>query len=253
MPCAVACGIFISVWAKMKRALWDSPVLGTNYQRLARRVAYERGQRTFEGSAKYWDSRYSDGGTSGPGSAGRLAQFKADILNQFIDEASVHTAIEFGSGDGSQLAKIAYPSYIGLDVSPRALAICKEAYSQDPTKQFILYPAEDVTPGRKPFVADVALSIDVIYHLIEDEVYELYMADLFSAASKWVVLYTTDSDIFRDHPDHPHVRHRPVRRDIARRFPDWRLERVIANRYPPRTGDPDCSLCDFLFYRYQPA
>ena len=79
MPCAVACGIFISVWAKMKRALWDSPVLGTNYQRLARRVAYERGQRTFEGSAKYWDSRYSDGGTSGPGSAGRLGGIVAPI------------------------------------------------------------------------------------------------------------------------------------------------------------------------------
>lgn len=228
-------------------------MLGTNYQRLARRLAHERGKRHFDGSASYWDARYSAGGTSGPGSAGRLAQFKAEVLNQFILDASVRTAIEFGCGDGSQLAKIAYPSYIGLDVSPKALALCKEAHGQDPTKQFFLYPAEDVTPGRTPFVADVALSIDVIFHLTEDEVYERYMADLFSATNKWVVLYTSDSDNFREHPGHPHVRHRPVRRDIAQRFPDWRLERVIENRYP-WTGDPDVSSwSDFFFYRYQEA
>lgn len=45
------------------------------------------------------------GGTSGAGSYGVLAEFKAEVINSLLLEHSILTAIEFGCGDGSQLKK----------------------------------------------------------------------------------------------------------------------------------------------------
>jgi hypothetical protein len=235
--------------AKVKQAIWDSPVLGTNYRRVARRVAYQRGKRDYDSSANYWDRRYSEGGTSGPGSDGPLAEFKAEVLNQFLAESDVRSVIEFGSGDGSQLAKLSVQTYIGLDVSPLAIAKCQDMYGGDATKRFFLHPAEDVTLGEAPFLSDAVLSIDVIFHLTEDDVYDRYMADLFKSARHWVVLYTSDSDTFREHPEHPHMRHHPIQRDIGRRFPEWRLDHIIPNRYPWNGDSNVSSFCEFFFYR----
>jgi hypothetical protein len=35
-------------------------------------------------SGTYWESRYRSGGASGAGSLGRLARFKAGVINRFI-------------------------------------------------------------------------------------------------------------------------------------------------------------------------
>ena len=35
-------------------------------------------------SRKYWNNRYAKGGTSGEGSYNHLAQFKGDVINNFI-------------------------------------------------------------------------------------------------------------------------------------------------------------------------
>ena len=37
--------------------------------------------------------------------------------------------------------------------------------------------------------AELALSLDVIYHLVEDTVYESYMGQLFDSATKYVIVY----------------------------------------------------------------
>ena len=60
--------------------------------------------RRFEGSARYWDDRYARGGSSGDGSAGKFAAFKAEVLNGFVERHGVQSVIEFGSGDGGQLS-----------------------------------------------------------------------------------------------------------------------------------------------------
>jgi hypothetical protein len=36
----------------------------------------------FSGTQSYWEERYANGGNSGQGSAGQLADFKAEILNR---------------------------------------------------------------------------------------------------------------------------------------------------------------------------
>ena len=84
--------------------------------------ATHRRPRHFPGSAAYWESRYAKGGSSGVGSYGRFAEFKAEVLNRFVATHSVQSVIEFGCGDGNQLALASYPWYLGYDVSATAVA-----------------------------------------------------------------------------------------------------------------------------------
>jgi hypothetical protein len=56
----------------------------------------------------------------------RLAAFKAHILNDFIVDNDVRSLIEFGCRDGNQLRLCRYPQYIGIDVSPTAVAKCRK-------------------------------------------------------------------------------------------------------------------------------
>ncbi len=78
------------------------------------------------GCAKYWNGRYKAGGNSGIGSYGRLAEFKAEIINNFVADYEIHTVIEWGCGDGNQLSLAQYPQYIGFDVSLKSVKMCKK-------------------------------------------------------------------------------------------------------------------------------
>ena len=120
----------------------------------------------FSGSAHYWDARYASGGTSGSGWYNRLAVFKAEVLNDFVVAQDVRSVIEWGCGDGNQLLLARYPEYLGIDVSPVAIETCRRLFAADTSERFALAGDYDGP------VADVALSLDVIYHLVEDDVFE---------------------------------------------------------------------------------
>jgi len=172
--------------------------------------------RAFRGSQSYWQQRYAAGDNSGAGSHGRLAIFKAEVINRFIQERQVASVIEFGCGDGRQLELSAYPRYLGYDVSETAIARCRMRFAADPTKEFRLikdYAGE---------TAEVAISLDVIYHLVEDEVFEKHMSTLFGAAERHVIIYSTNSD-FNPWYTVAHVRNREFTRWVASRAPQWRL------------------------------
>ena len=192
-------------------------------------------------SAEFWDTHYATGGTSGTGSYGRLAEFKAEVLNRLLNAYSIDTTIEFGCGDGNQLSLIDYPSYLGLDTSPTAIDQCRRLFAGDPTKQFRAYRSGDSIPER----AELAVSLDVIYHLLEDHVYHRYMADLFGAATRLVVVYSSDS---LEASEWPEVRHRRFTRWVEVFAPEWRLHQRIPNRYPYVHGDVDSSWADFFIF-----
>ena len=63
----------------------------------------------FPGSAAYWEERYRTGGNSGCGSYGHLANWKAEIVNDFVAATGVQRVIEHGAGDGNQLSLARYP------------------------------------------------------------------------------------------------------------------------------------------------
>lgn len=204
-------------------------------------------RRTFD-SAAYWENRYRTGGTSGSGSYGLLAEFKARVLNGFVREHELRSVIEFGCGDGHQLSLADYPLYTGLDVSAQAIALCHRRFQGDATKSFLLYSPQAFHDGRRLLSAELALSLDVLFHLVELEVYEKYLLDLFSSATRFVVIYASNVER-RPSRGNPHELRRKFTRDVARLAPGWRLQGVRGNDHPPRNfSDNAGSLCEFYFY-----
>lgn len=203
----------------------------------------------FPGSQMYWERHYARCGTSGNGSEGAFAQFKASVLNEFVAEKNIDSVIEFGCGDGQQLALAKYPRYLGLDVSPTVLRWTMRTFADDPAKSFLLYDPELFVDPANLITADLALSLDVIYHLVEDDVYETHLRHVFSSAHRFVVLFTSDADsLTMVERLAPHVRHRSVLRDVAGRFPKWWLRNRIPHLYPYRGANTETSFAEFFVY-----
>ncbi len=185
-------------------------------------------------SKKYWEKRYAIGGNSGSGSYGKLAEFKAEIINKFIKENGIIKVIEFGCGDGNQLSLFRVHDYIGIDVAKTAIEICRERFKGDKTKSFFLYDPHSFE-GNDHIGAELVLSLDVIYHLIEDNVFGLYMKHLFLISNKFVIIYSpnsNDSSIFSS----PHCKNRRFSEWIKMNLPGWKLIGEIKNRYPSESN-----------------
>jgi hypothetical protein len=181
----------------------------------------------FPGSERYWDMRYRLGGTSGAGSYGPDRQYKATVLNHFFRTHNVASIIDFGFGDGSQLQDLTVRRYLGFDVSPAAVERCRALFANDRTKEFRLvgeYRGEQ---------AEASLSLDVLYHLVEDDVFDAYLARLFAASQRWVIVYATNMDDARAVRG-KHVRDRAFTAIVAERFPAFRLVES-----PPRPAELD--------------
>lgn len=228
---------------KIKTILTSTPSL----QRLARKVKSAlSGGTSFTSSANYWEDRYRQGGTSGAGSYDRLAEFKAQVLNTFVRENNIRSVIEFGSGDGAQLELADYPDYTGIDVSTTAIETTRRRFAGNGAFRFL--HSSEVTDDLQ---ADLVLSLDVIYHLVEDEVFNDYMKQLFAASSRWVIIYASNES--QPHQT-PHVRHREFTRWIDANEPGFRLVHRIPNVYPYSADDPDhTSFADFYIFEMSPA
>lgn len=192
-------------------------------------------------SDAYWSKRYESDGNSGPGSYRHLAQFKAYVLNRFVAENGVTSVIEFGCGDGNQLALAHYPLYIGIDVSETAVTICQQRFSDDASKRFLHVFGYQ---GQK---ADLSISLDVIFHLVEDDVFDAYMNRLFDASMKFVIIYSSNQDESIE-PVAKHVRHRKFSTWIDRHAPHWKLIQRISNPYPYNGDSTRTSFADFFIY-----
>jgi SAM-dependent methyltransferase len=179
--------------------------------RFAFALQRHRRRDDFRGSASYWERRYQVGSDSGAGSYGLVAAQKAGFVNEFVAVHAVQSVIEFGCGDGNQLGLARYPQYLGLDVSREAVRICQDKFAQDTTKAFKLLDDYD---GER---AELALSLDVIFHLVEDAVFADYMRRLFDAAERYVIVFSSNTNR-RTPIDRAHVRHR--------RFTDWTARRT---------------------------
>lgn len=224
---------------RLKRAVKKTPVI-RDLARMAMRWAASRGSRVFN-SAEYWESRYREGRNSGAGSYNRLAVFKADVLNRFVADNGIRSVIEFGCGDGSQLLLAKYPTYTGVDVSATVIEATKQAFADDPTKSFIR--VNEVGPRN---CADLSLSLDVVYHLVEDEVFDRYMRQLFECARRFVIVYSSNDT---RQSDSVHVRHRRFTDWIEENRPDFQQVAFVKNAYPEDIRDIDnTSFADFYFF-----
>lgn len=207
-------------------------------------------KKKFKGSAKYWEDRYKAQGNSGTGSYDHLAQFKAEILNEFVAKNKIDTVLEFGCGDGNQLKIAKYPHYVGFDVSPTAIKICSNLFKEDKTKSFMLYDSTAFFDNQKFIQADLTMSLDVLYHLVEIEVFEKYIRDLFNASKKYVIIYASDYNQ-EEEPIHQHENRRGFTAYVSKTFPQFKLIEVIKNKYPRTENGLIGSFSDFYIYEKQ--
>jgi len=200
------------------------------------------GEKPFTTSAGYWEERYSKGGSSGAGSYNNLAEFKAEVINSFVSEKNIHSVTDFGCGDGNQLKYFSFKSYLGYDVSDSAISLCKKTYEGDSSKQF------KSLRDYQPLKADMTLSLDVIYHLVEDATFYDYMIKLFDTSDRFVIVYSSNSDTHENNGVVYHVKHRKFTEWIEQERPEFKLIRFIPNRYQYNGDGTRSSFADFYIF-----
>ena len=94
--------------------------------------------------------------------------------------------------------------------------------------------------------AELAISLDVIYHLIEDSVFETYMHCLFNAATAFVIIYSSNDEKIPNKA--AHVKHRCFAKWVAKNKNKWKLQQVITNQYPWKGKTETGSFSDFYIY-----
>ncbi|NVD29028.1 class I SAM-dependent methyltransferase [Parasphingorhabdus flavimaris] len=204
------------------RTVRKSPALTT----LSSFVNGQRLNVAFSSSDQYWRERYEKGGNSGEGSYGALSKYKAEFINSFVAEKNISSIIEFGCGDGNQASLFTFAKYTGIDISEKCVESCKALLGKRGYEFIVL---EDYLADEVEEAFDLALSLDVVYHLVEDEIYNAYISKLFKSSSRYVLVYASNFNSFD--PNLPHVRHREFSRDVELAFPDWTLVETEKNPY----------------------
>ena len=178
-------------------------------------------------SAQYWDDRYSRGGNSGAGSSGVLGRFKCSMLHALALDLDVKSILDLGVGDGGYLPFPPEIRYTGADVSEGKLANLRSRFEEQGQCQFV--PLAELGS----LTADMTLSIDVTYHLVEEAVFRDHCQVLFEAADRYVVIYSANGDPDPTCTWMPHVKHRRVIDECRERFEGtFRLVRHFENPYP---------------------
>jgi len=188
----------------------------------------------------YWESRYKSGGNSGSGSYGLLAQYKANIINNFIIENNIKSVIDYGVGDGNQLSLLNLDGvkYVGLDVSKTIIEKCKSKFPEN--MQFYL---ADQYNGK----SELAISCDVLYHLIDYTRFIDYIDRLFNMTTNYVIIYARDENIDCS----IHNKFREFLTYILDKYKEWRLVDMLQNPYPAteiRSNSSTTSASNFYFF-----
>jgi SAM-dependent methyltransferase len=194
-------------------------------------------------SVTYWKNRYRNGGNSGSGSYGKLAEFKANSFNRFVEENDISSCIEYGCGDGNQLSLMKIDKYLGLDVSPDTIEAIAKKFEGDFGKEFETYdPIKFEIFDR--YTADISISMDVILHLIEESRYLDYLRNLFNSSNRFVGIFNTATD---EQPAKMaiHNRFRDHRKWITKHATDF--QPIACDLTPGNLGYPS----DTGFYYYK--
>jgi len=211
--------------ANVKHALSRAIRRFSYLRKISRLLITSSNELPFQSSDQYWRDRYERGGDSGEGSYGPLAKYKSAFLNAFAAEKKLSSVIEIGCGDGNQAAQFSFTNYTGVDISQKCIDIATRRLSR-PGWSFITLDQLDYSQRR---AFELGISLDVIYHLTEDDTYYKYLETLFRLSARYVIIYASNFSHFD--PDMPHVRHRHFTADVEQRFPDWRFVEDVKNPF----------------------
>ena len=170
---------------------------------------------------KYWEDRYVGGGNSGAGSYEMEAMLKASFINTWIRDLNIKTIQEIGCGDGNNLLMYdVRMSYCGYDISPKAIAMCREKTRKIRNSLFYYFGTEEKDID---YDARMCLCLDVWYHQVNDEDFEELCQKLFVKGKwKFLVIYSYEENPFGDEKVGQHIKYRDVLSKVAE-FPNWEL------------------------------
>jgi len=197
---------------------------------------------TFD-STQYWEERYSHSGNSGDGSYGNLAHFKAETINKIIKDYRIKSLVDYGVGDGNQYSLLNAKNieYYGIDVSPTVINKCREKFS-DQSSKFML--VSDFINLDATF--DLSMSCDVIYHLIEEDVYKSYLDYLFNLSHRYILIYARNQT--KRHAEH--VYFREFNDYFTKKYRCCLIKKIL-NKYPQNIlgmNNDTTSPSDFFLY-----
>jgi hypothetical protein len=130
----------------------------------------------------YWDKRYASGGNSGCGSIGKLRDAKWKWIQVFVDP--IKDVIDVGCGDlsfweGKQLPD----GYIGIDGSEVIIGRNKRKHPNN-----IFYKAQ--SSESLGLTAPVVFCFDMLFHIMDDDIYKKTIENLCSISSEYIFIYT---------------------------------------------------------------
>ncbi len=122
---------------------------------------------------------------------------------------------------------------------------CEDRFRDDCTKRFLLYDNTFPFKQNELHPADLTLSIDVLYHLVEDEVFGVYVKNLFHYSNEYVLIYSSDFERAHHSPHQVDRRFSPLIQEKIREF------QLITKIINPHKGEETMS--DWYFYRRRSA
>jgi len=149
----------------------------------------------------HWNNTYVTGGNSGVGSYRKdLYEYKLNFIKKLIVNQNIKSVFDFGCGDGHQLSEIVVgkdvESYIGIDISPYIIEENKKKY-----KDKIYYNLEEYEFDKKD-TFDLVLCLDVLYHIMEENLFNQTIGNLFKLSKKYVLIYAVDKDLLHSSTMH---------------------------------------------------
>ena len=119
---------------------------------------------------------------------------------------------------------INYHKYRGYDISETIIQNCKKQFENDLTKEFL------ILSDYEPKIFDLAISLDVIFHLVEEENFENHMKLLFESSNKFILIYSSNFEKMNLLLK-PHIRHRRFTDWVNENVPDWKLILHTPNKF----------------------
>lgn len=172
----------------------------------------------------YWEKRYKSGGNSGAGSYSIECDFKVEFINSIIEKKNIQTINDFGCGDGNVISQIkGFNQYVGYDISSTAVNKCDLKLGSNPKYKFINSISEFIP-------SDLSTSIDVIYHILEEELFTEYLQSLYDYSTKYILVYGVDQN---SEYSGNHVKYRKFSDILTFKY---NLDLILTEHYKPKHG-----------------
>ncbi len=190
----------------------------------------------YKDATAYWTKRYEVGMGSGIGSRGQLAHYKAEFVNDFIRDHAIGSLIDLGCGDGHIAAMLQVERYLGLDIVPSSIGLCRSQFGNRPDMTFTPISAGSIGNFEHFLSCDLSLSMDVSFHIVDEAEFAAHVRRLCMFTSRYAILYSSRSQettrSLNGEAPRAHKLHRDIVAAVQTEAPDFRYLGEEPHPYP---------------------